>query len=372
MRAQDLEIVIPELLKLEIPIVLYGATGIGKSDIFKQIAQNLNWDFARLYLAPMEQGDLQGLPYIEKDITKYATPHWFPTDKRIAQKEFGPQGIIVLEEFNRVIREVRQSIIEFTRDRTIAGRPLAKAWRIVGAINPPTEEYDVDEIDKALTGRCIWLKFDPDVDSWIKWAEKNKIDKRIISFALNQRDFLEWEEKGNNWHPNPKCTFRSLEYVDYIIKNCQIPFNLLEEIFQGIVGITAAIPLINELRRKSEYPVLPHDILENYPKETNIKIKNFILNNRQDLLNQTIRLLVKEIAKINKESGNFSSLMPYQLENMGHFILDLNKELQFTFVALLTERNLTDILIHIEKASKNGEIFFKNLLQLKKESLSVI
>src|SRR5256885_10644666 len=79
--------------------LLEGPTGIGKSELVRQVAQSLGVGFAVLDLSLLEPPDLVGLPVLADGRTAYATPTSLPT---------GGAGILLLEELNRADRPGQQ------------------------------------------------------------------------------------------------------------------------------------------------------------------------------------------------------------------------------------------------------------------------
>ena len=62
MKASNLTTTITSLVDQKVPTFLWGAPGIGKSSIVKQIANDKNIGFIDLRLALMDPTDLKGIP----------------------------------------------------------------------------------------------------------------------------------------------------------------------------------------------------------------------------------------------------------------------------------------------------------------------
>ncbi len=63
MRASELTTTITALIEQKVPTFLWGAPGIGKSSIVKQIASEKEVGFIDLRLALMDPTDLKGIPF---------------------------------------------------------------------------------------------------------------------------------------------------------------------------------------------------------------------------------------------------------------------------------------------------------------------
>src|SRR6201989_1410700 len=85
------------------PVLLEGATGIGKSELVAQLARKLGIAHTVLDLSLLEPPDLVGLPVIEDGRTRYALPRFLPRDGA---------GILMLEELNRAERYIQQPALQ--------------------------------------------------------------------------------------------------------------------------------------------------------------------------------------------------------------------------------------------------------------------
>lgn len=75
-----------------------------KSDVVRQIANDLNWHLIDLRLTRMDSTDLSGLPYLHEESkqTIFYLPEFLPTEKMI--EDWGKDGcIIFLDELSAVI-----------------------------------------------------------------------------------------------------------------------------------------------------------------------------------------------------------------------------------------------------------------------------
>jgi MoxR-like ATPase len=83
------------------PAYIHGAPGSGKSDLVREIAQDLNWHLIDLRLTRMDSTDLSGLPYLHEESkqTIYYLPEFLPTEQMIF--DWNKDGcIIFLDELS--------------------------------------------------------------------------------------------------------------------------------------------------------------------------------------------------------------------------------------------------------------------------------
>ena len=215
-------------------IMLTGKHGIGKSQILKQFFEENGQKVVTLFLGQMsDPGDLIGLPHLNEITgkTDFMLPYWFPTDDKPI--------VLFLDELNRARPEVLQTIMDLTLNRTLAGKSLPEGSRIISAVNDG-EEYQLTDLDPALVSRFNIYEFKPTIQEWLIWAQKKKLDSRVIDFISENPDMLDGaefrrEDQGLGKTPDR----RGWERVTEIIENNQ-PDALLKSVIAGIVGMPAA------------------------------------------------------------------------------------------------------------------------------------
>jgi len=115
---------------------IWGPAGIGKSDIVRQIANELDWALIDLRLTRMDSTDLTGLPYLHEESkqTIYYLPEFLPTAEMIA--EWGKKGcIIFLDELSASEPRLQASAYELILDRRIGKYKLPDNVMVVAAGN---------------------------------------------------------------------------------------------------------------------------------------------------------------------------------------------------------------------------------------------
>ena len=154
--------IIPSL-PADIAILVRGPHGIGKSQIFRQIAKNLGFaaeDFIDRRLSQMTEGDLLGLPELTDGVTRFAPPDWFMSACKAPK-------VVLLDEFNRATPEVMQCGFQIVLDHELNGWKLHPETRVYAAINA-SAEYTVNEMDPALLDRFWTIDLEPTVEDWIE------------------------------------------------------------------------------------------------------------------------------------------------------------------------------------------------------------
>lgn len=164
-------------------IMLVGRHGIGKSEILTEYYEQQGIKVVPLFLGQMaDPGDLIGLPLLDGQRTRFAPPQWFPTDDKPI--------VLFLDELNRARPEILQTVMDLALNRRLAGHQLPVRSRIISAINEG-EEYQLTHLDPALVSRFNVYQFCPTAQEWLLWAEKHRLDSRVIGFIQGNPTLLD-------------------------------------------------------------------------------------------------------------------------------------------------------------------------------------
>ncbi len=246
MKATDIKESVDKLVDSKIPVFIWGAPGIGKSSIVKQIADEKNLNFIDLRLSLLDPTDLKGIPFFDKDNLQavWAKPNFLPNDK-------DSRGILFLDEINSAPPSVQASAYQLVLDRKVGDYELPKGWSIVAAGNHESDRGVVYRMPPPLANRFVHLDMEVDGEDWKKWAYKSGIDDSIIGFLQYDREkiFIFDPSKNEKSFPTP----RSWEYVDRVIKS-SLSEKLLYTIISGTVGKESATAYLSFRKVMNKLP----------------------------------------------------------------------------------------------------------------------
>jgi GTPase SAR1 family protein len=168
-------------------LVIWGAPGVGKTQIVKRMLKNVKDKKTRFIDFPLAQSDETSffLPdYVYNEAgQKIATqqlpisglPVYKPTgdpkkDKKL--DEACGSGILFFDEMTRAKQAVLDICLKLINDRMLGEYKLGSGWACIGACN---RNYDEPEQDlrwgRALGNRYTQINFSPSYKNWRKWAE---------------------------------------------------------------------------------------------------------------------------------------------------------------------------------------------------------
>jgi hypothetical protein len=203
-------------------LLIYGDPGIGKSQMVQQFTRQmatsrgktyLDWDEATndqqldaiknpskyfLYIDvrtdSLDPTDLAGIPKLQsnEEFLETQIPKWLYI---MAQPE--SDGILFLDELNNAEPQMIKALYKVV-DKKVGNVKLSKNFAILGAGNLGAE-FGGNPLPWALTNRFESGVLIADAESWLSYAEKAGVDKRIIAFVKS--------EPEANFNPKPPGGF---------------------------------------------------------------------------------------------------------------------------------------------------------------------
>jgi len=309
--------VVIDLLSLayasNVPCLLEGSHGVGKSQICKQAADELGIDFISRDLSLMEPPDLVGLPKIEGGATSFIPPAFLP-------RETGRGGFLLIEEINRAPRYMQASCLELLTSRQLNSYQLPPGWLPIACINPKTEGYHVDLLDAALMSRFMRVEVSAAVGSWVAWAQESGIHPKIIEYVEITPNVLDESEGGVNPRSWSYASNLLLGNGEQLLAECP---DTLVVALNGLIGPVHTTAFL-QLLLGTEVALTPADIVDNWSNHK-ARVKRWAESGRLDLLTASLRSLLRwmepdsiteqlrENAQGQKSVRSFFQLLPGDL-----------------------------------------------------------
>lgn len=169
-------------------LMIWGAPGIGKTAILMKVLEEMKSDFPDYQLIVKtlsnETPDNFTLPkYVNVNGTEMAEDvpkTWLPVYKpsgdanedAIRDSKCG-NGLLFIDELSRATPQVLNVILPLINEGVINGYKLGSGWTIIVASNRAEDETSGQtDIGNALGNRFAQVYYEPTVDSWKEWAQK--------------------------------------------------------------------------------------------------------------------------------------------------------------------------------------------------------
>lgn len=249
---------------LAITPLVSGKHGIGKSQMIKSIADDLNGICITIEGGTLKEGEITGLPYQYKDDegkikfrflpyyaieriqneeerlykelgfnnddkslllgdeNKYSNNNISPEQKieLLLNKKVKPV-IIFIDEINRTENTVYKELMNILLTRSVNGYNFPWWVFFVGAMNPSTQNstYATNEMDPAQLDRFIKIKIKDNPKEWIKYGTTSGISKEILEFINDNPKCLSSNDKELEDEEKPTPSPRGWDMIDTLLKS---------------------------------------------------------------------------------------------------------------------------------------------------------
>ncbi|AXE24814.1 AAA family ATPase [Streptomyces globosus] len=146
----------------DLPVLLWGEPGIGKTAALTQLAENLGLPLTTVIASVHEPSDFSGLPVIGDDPAVQGVP-MAPPDWAVRLVRAG-RGLLFLDELSTAPPAVQAALLRLVLERRIGSLRLPDGVRIVAAANPRASAADGWELSPPLANRFVHLQWVHDHD----------------------------------------------------------------------------------------------------------------------------------------------------------------------------------------------------------------
>lgn len=217
------------------PVLIWGAPGVGKTAIIKQVAEHLGIKCLVMNLSVRDPVDFAGMPDVREGATYYNLPAIFPRVREVTgahpelhdfSSEEDTGGILFFDEINRAQVPVLNTCLQLVLDRRLDLYTLPINWVCFAAANRPDtgEAPTVTPLEAPLLNRFRGINYFATVEDWVEWAIKDAkvkpefevpdilpagqkyVGDDIIGFLMWRPDYLHMydpDEENQVW-PSPR------------------------------------------------------------------------------------------------------------------------------------------------------------------------
>ncbi|MEU4641502.1 MoxR family ATPase [Micromonospora sp. NPDC023814] len=173
----------------DLPVLLWGEPGIGKTAALTQLAATLDLPLTTVVASVHEPSDFSGLPIVGDDPAAQGVP-MAPPDWAVRLVRAG-RGLLFLDELSTAPPAVQAALLRLVLERRIGTLRLPPGVRIVAAANPRSSAADGWELSAPLANRFVHLQWAHDNDVVVRglggtWprAVLPRLDPALLSEAV--------------------------------------------------------------------------------------------------------------------------------------------------------------------------------------------
>lgn len=225
----------PEQAHTVAPLMIWGAPGVGKSTLVRELCGEQSIEFIDIRLAQREPVDLRGLPVPKDDHVDWLLAGEWPRDPQ-------SRGIILFDELSSADRTLQAAAYEIILDRRLGDLyQLPPGWLVVGAGNRMGDRAVAYSFSSALANRFCHLELVADVEQWCTWAQQQSLHSAVIGFLkFAPQHFFDMSGNTERGWPSP----RSWERVAHALvtaERAQLSAQQMRLLVAGLIGDGAAI-----------------------------------------------------------------------------------------------------------------------------------
>lgn len=173
--------IIATLLKARLVPIMCGSPGIGKSQIYQQVADMFNLLLIDVRLGQCDVTDLNGFPTIVGKKASYVPMDTFPIEGDAIPEGYSG-WLILFDEITSAVPALQAAAYKIILDRKIGQHNLHKNVAVCAAGNLETDNAVVEPMSTALQSRMVHLELVVDHKEWLEWAAPNGIVHKITSY----------------------------------------------------------------------------------------------------------------------------------------------------------------------------------------------
>ncbi|MGB1276547.1 MAG: AAA family ATPase [Nannocystaceae bacterium] len=297
----------------DLPVLLRGPHGIGKSEFLDSYAEDRGLKIFVLDLSLLEATDLTGIPYIQDGRTFFAPPSTLPPGAATEP------CMLVLEELNRCDRSVRQPCLQLLTTRRLNDYRLPATCFLAACVNPDDAGYEVDSLDPALASRFVTLNVVPDHAAWLLWARENQLFAGLVRFV---EKFSQAFERA----PPRTWTLAARLIESALQRGWSIPE--LEDLLNPVLGPMTTRALLMDLpdvlpsvnpKELLASPGLFVERVQTWMKASRLDIVNVVF----EQLRQTLLAAVRERQTLTMDVEGFHRILDLVPPDLGVPLLEL-------------------------------------------------
>lgn len=185
-RPHQLASILRHLLPAKLAPLLVGPPGIGKTDIVRQVAEELGYRCICSHPATSDPTDYRGLPIVVDGEAEFS-----PFGQLRALCAAEEPTVWFIDDLGQAPTSVQAALMQLIHPdgRRLNDVEISPHVRIVAATNRPKDGAGVRGLLTPVLSRFhSILSIVPDLDSWCRWAFAEGLDPLIPGFLLYTRD----------------------------------------------------------------------------------------------------------------------------------------------------------------------------------------
>lgn len=216
----DFKEVLKDAIKNNTKIIVTGKSGWGKSEMIRQVAEELGYELVDFRLSEILPEDLVGIPKLREDYYEYVPPRWLYNIVNNPDKKY----LLFLDEITQGTPEVLNITYKIFDKVTKVGDYELPNVAVVGATNYKDESDYINELPQPLKNRACMIELNHSTKIYVDYLVnkyKDKFSKMDSSTRTEVKHLLSSIINDSN----PRSTDKAIELINNnCMKELVIPY----------------------------------------------------------------------------------------------------------------------------------------------------
>ncbi len=185
---------IKSLRRLKLSFMLWGATGVGKSESVRQLAEELNAELRDIRLCQKQPTDIGGLPALDHESKQTV----FYPPAFLAPRSDAKCVILFFDEISLAPDDTRSAVLGILEERRQGSVEIPDNWIIVAAGNRPEDLAGARGLGAAANRRLLHIVIEPQFEATLAHFMKIGVVPEVLAFLKVFPQHLSGEEAARH------------------------------------------------------------------------------------------------------------------------------------------------------------------------------
>lgn len=228
---------IKNLRGLNLSFMLWGATGVGKSEAVRQLADELDAELRDIRLCQKQPTDIGGLPALDHETRQTV----FYPPAFLAARTDEKAVVLFFDEISLAPDDTKGAVLGILEERRQGNMEIPDNWIIVAAGNRPEDLANARGLGAAANRRLLHIVIEPQLEATLEHFMKIGIAPEVLAFLKVFPQHLSGEEAArtqkHELYPRPA----SWEKVSKILSELRKADKRVKHLaVAGIIGDSVA------------------------------------------------------------------------------------------------------------------------------------
>jgi hypothetical protein len=183
---------VKKLSRLKISFMLWGATGVGKSEAVRQLARELDAELRDIRLCQKQPTDIGGLPALDHETRQTV----FYPPAFLAPRADGKQVVLFFDEISLAPDDTKGAVLGILEERRQGNIEIPDNWIIVAAGNRPEDLANARGLGAAANRRLLHIVIEPQLEATLEYFIKINVAPEVLAFLKVFPQHLSGEESA--------------------------------------------------------------------------------------------------------------------------------------------------------------------------------